>query len=51
MNRRQNNWALSSAFTLLLLLSICSLAASGPSAKTLYQRGQLRTVVEKAVRQ
>jgi general secretion pathway protein D len=40
MNRRQNNWALSTALTLLLCLSICSLAASGPKAKTLYERGQ-----------
>jgi general secretion pathway protein D len=41
MNRRQNNWALSTAIPLLLALSICCLAASGPKAKTLYQRGQL----------
>src|SRR5277367_6938 len=41
MKRHQNNWALSAAFTLVLFLSICCLAASGPKAKTLYQRGQL----------
>jgi general secretion pathway protein D len=41
MNRRQNNWALSTAIPLLLVLSFCCLAASGPKAKTLYQRGQL----------
>ena len=40
MNRRQDKWALSAALTLLLSLSICSLAASGPKAKTLYERGQ-----------
>ena len=40
MKRHQNNWALSAAFTLFLFLSICCLAASGPSAKTLYARGQ-----------
>ncbi len=40
MNRRQNNWALSTALTLLLSLSICCLAASGPKAKTLYANGQ-----------
>ena len=40
MKRHQNNWALSAAFTLFLFLSICCLAASGPKAKTLYQRGQ-----------
>ena len=40
MNPRQKNWALSTALTLLLSLSICCLAASGPKAKTLYQRGQ-----------
>jgi general secretion pathway protein D len=41
MNRRQTNWALSTAIPLLFVLSICCLAASGPKAKTLYQRGQL----------
>src|ERR1700760_1264492 len=41
MKRHQNYWAISAAFTLFLLLSICSLSASGPKAKTLYQRGQL----------
>src|SRR5271163_4406207 len=41
MKRHQNNWALSAAFTLFLFLSICCLAASGPKAKSLYQRGQL----------
>ncbi len=40
MNRRQTKWALSTAITLILVLSICCLAASGPKAKTLYQRGQ-----------
>jgi general secretion pathway protein D len=40
MNRRQEKWALPTALTLLLFLSICCLAASGPKAKTLYQRGQ-----------
>src|SRR6202171_25878 len=40
MKRHQNNWALSAAFTLFLLLSICCLAASGPRAKKLYERGQ-----------
>jgi general secretion pathway protein D len=40
MNRRQKNWALSTAFTLLLCLSATCLAASGPSAKSLYTRGQ-----------
>jgi general secretion pathway protein D len=39
MNRRQNNWALYPALTLFLLLGICCLAASGPSAKTLFARG------------
>jgi len=33
-------WAPSTALILLLSLSTCCLAASGPSAKTLYQRGQ-----------
>jgi general secretion pathway protein D len=41
MKRHQNNWALSTAFTLFLFLSICCLAASGPKAKKLYERGQL----------
>src|ERR1700723_1952391 len=41
MNCRQRNWALSISLTLLLVLSACCLAASGPNAKTLYQRGQL----------
>jgi general secretion pathway protein D len=41
MNRRQYNWALSPAIPLLLALSLCCLAASGPKAKTLYQQGQL----------
>ncbi len=40
MNRRQNIRALSAALTLSFLLGICCLAASGPSAKTLYARGQ-----------
>src|ERR1700688_4965637 len=40
MKRHQNNWALSAAFTLVLFLSICCLAASGPSAKKLYANGQ-----------
>ncbi len=40
MNRRQKNWALSSALTLGVCLSVCSFAASGPKAKTLYERGQ-----------
>src|ERR1700744_1829908 len=40
MKRQQNNWALSVAFTLFLLLGLCAVAASGPSAKTLYSRGQ-----------
>jgi general secretion pathway protein D len=40
MNRRQKNWALSTALTLLLSLSTSCLAFSGPSAKTLYGRGQ-----------
>jgi general secretion pathway protein D len=38
MNLRQKYWAWSSALTLLLCLS--ALAASGPKAKTLYERGQ-----------
>ncbi len=38
MNRRQKYWAWSSTLTLLLCLS--ALAASGPKAKTLYERGQ-----------
>jgi general secretion pathway protein D len=38
MNRRQQYWALSAALTFVVCLS--SLAASGPGAKTLYQRGQ-----------
>jgi general secretion pathway protein D len=38
MNLRQKYWAWSSAVTLLLCLS--ALAASGPKAKTLYERGQ-----------
>jgi general secretion pathway protein D len=41
MNRRQKIWALSAAVTFLLGLSICSVASSGPKAKTLYERGQL----------
>src|ERR1700760_3254466 len=40
MKRRQNNWALSTALILFLSVGICCLAASGPKAKTLYQRGQ-----------
>jgi general secretion pathway protein D len=40
MNRRQKNWALSPALTLLLSLSTCCLAFSGPRAKTLFERGQ-----------
>jgi general secretion pathway protein D len=40
MNRRQRTWALSTVVTLLLGLSICSVASSGPKAKTLYERGQ-----------
>jgi general secretion pathway protein D len=40
MNRRQKNWALSTALTLLLGLSFTCFAASGPSPKTLYARGQ-----------
>ena len=40
MKRHQNNRALSAAFTLFLFLSLCCLAASGPKAKTLYERGQ-----------
>ena len=40
MNRRQKNWALSAALTLLLCLSIYCLAASAPKAKTLYEHGQ-----------
>src|ERR1700744_2819324 len=40
MNRRQNIRALSAALTLSFLLGICCLAASGPSAKTLFARGQ-----------
>jgi general secretion pathway protein D len=39
MNRRQNSRALSAALTLSFLLGICCLAASGPSAKTLFARG------------
>ena len=39
MNRSQNNWALYPALTLFLLVGICCLAASGPSAKTLFARG------------
>jgi general secretion pathway protein D len=38
MNLRQKYWAWSSTVTLLLCLS--ALAASGPKAKTLYERGQ-----------
>jgi general secretion pathway protein D len=38
MNLRQKYWAWSSTLTLLLCLS--ALAASGPKAKTLYERGQ-----------
>jgi general secretion pathway protein D len=38
MNRRQQYWALSAALTFVVCLS--SLAASGPRAKTLYERGQ-----------
>ena len=41
MNCRQRNWALSLSLTLLFVLSVCCLAASGPNAKTLYQRGQV----------
>jgi general secretion pathway protein D len=40
MNRRQTNWVLLVAATLLCVVS-GSLAASGPSAKKLYERGQL----------
>jgi general secretion pathway protein D len=40
MNRRQKNWALSATLILGVSLSVCSLAASGPKAKTLYERGQ-----------
>jgi general secretion pathway protein D len=39
MNRRQTSWPLYTALILFLLLGICCLAASGPSAKTLYNRG------------
>jgi general secretion pathway protein D len=38
MNLRQKYWAWSS--TLVLLLCLSALAASGPKAKTLYERGQ-----------
>src|SRR5271163_4523597 len=38
MNLRQKFWAWSSTLTLLLCLT--ALAASGPKAKTLYERGQ-----------
>jgi general secretion pathway protein D len=38
MNRRQKNWALSTALT--LLLSTSCVAFSGPRAKTLFERGQ-----------
>ena len=41
MNRRQKNWAPFTALSLLLCLGVCCLAASGPKAKTLYERGQL----------
>ena len=40
MNRRKMKWALSTGFTVFLSLGICCLAASGPKAKTLYERGQ-----------
>ncbi len=40
MNRRLKNWAPSLALTLLVSLSASCLAASGPSAKSLYERGQ-----------
>src|ERR1700757_3687558 len=40
MKRHQNNWALSVGLILFLFVGICCLAASGPKAKTLYQRGQ-----------
>jgi general secretion pathway protein D len=40
MNRRQTNWVLLVAATLLCVVS-GSLAASGPNAKKLYQRGQV----------
>jgi general secretion pathway protein D len=39
MNRRTMKWALSTGFT--LLFGLCCVAASGPKAKTLYERGQL----------
>ena len=40
MNRRKKKWALSTGLTVFLSLGICCLAASGPKAKTLYERGQ-----------
>jgi general secretion pathway protein D len=40
MNRRQKNWALSTALTLLLCLGHSSFARTGPKAKTLYANGQ-----------
>jgi general secretion pathway protein D len=40
MNLRRKTWALSTALTVLLSLSTCSLEAAGPSAKSLYARGQ-----------
>ena len=45
MNRRQTNWVLLVAATLLCVVS-GSLAASGPNAKKLYQRGQLAETKE-----
>ena len=41
MNRRNKKWALFTGFTLLLGLGLCCVAASGPKAKTLFERGQL----------
>src|SRR6201996_157101 len=41
MNRLGNKWAARVGLMLLAGISLCSLAASGPKAKTLYERGQL----------
>ena len=41
MNRRKMNWALPVALALLVCLSPYCLAAQSPSAKSLYQQGQL----------
>ncbi len=40
MNLRQKKWALLVAVLLLAGISVCSRAASGPGAKTLFNRGQ-----------